>query len=81
MWILDGTWGMHDGMGWWMLWGGLMMVVFWGAVIGLIIWGVTRATGGGTSRGEDSPLDIARRRYASGEITREQYEQLRQDLT
>jgi putative membrane protein len=72
-------WGMHDGMGWWMVWGGVMMVLFWGAVIGLIVWGVSRATGGPRTNGE-SPLDIARRRYARGEITREEFERLRQDL-
>ena len=80
MWVLDGTWGMHDGMGWWMLWGGLMMVLFWGAVIGLIVWGVSRVTGE-RPRGEASPLDFARGRYARGEISREEFEQLRRDLT
>ena len=29
---------------------------------------------------EETPLDIVRRRYAAGEITREQFEQLRRDL-
>ena len=79
MWILDGTLGMHDGMGWWMAFGAVWMVVFWGAVIGLIVWGVSRLS---RDRGahEDSPLDIARRRYASGAIDREEFEQLRRDL-
>ena len=72
-------WGAHDGMGWWMAFGMIWMVVFWGAVIWLIAWGVGQFAGGRGRDGE-SPLDIARRRYASGEITREQFEQLRRDL-
>lgn len=79
MWLLDGSWGMHDGMGWWMLWGGLMMVLFWGTVIGLIAWAVTRVTGT-RSNDRESALDIARRRYANGEINREEFERIRQDL-
>jgi putative membrane protein len=74
-------WWMHDGgMGWWMLWGGLMMIVFWGAVVGLVIWGVSRVTGE-RRRDEESSLDIARRRYARGEITRDEFEQLGRDLS
>lgn len=92
MWILDGTWGMHDGgMGWWMLWGGLMMILFWGTVIGLIVWGVSHLTGPGrrdegvqrgqgVPRGEQSPMDTARSRYARGEITRDEFAQIRKDL-
>jgi putative membrane protein len=30
--------------------------------------------------GNESPLDILKRRYASGEITREQFEQMRRDI-
>jgi len=75
-------WGAHDGMGWWMVIGMIWMVVFWGAIVALIIWGVSRFTGGPTGRGDsESSLEIARRRYASGEITREQFEQLRRDLS
>ena len=42
---------------------------------------------GGSPRGHDrgsgaeSPLDILMRRYAAGEISREQYEQMRKDLS
>ena len=79
MFLLDSAWSMHNGAGWWMLWGGLMMVLFWGAVIGLIVWGVSQFSGAG-KRAEDTPLEIARLRYARGEITREEFEQFRRDL-
>jgi len=72
-------WGVNEGMGWWMLFGWIWMLLFWGAIIWLIVWGVSQLTGAGR-RNEDTPLEIARRRYARGEITREQFDQLRQDL-
>ena len=72
-------WGTNEGMGWWMIFGGIWMVIFWGAIIWLIVWGVGQVSGGGR-RSDDNPLEIARTRYARGEITREQFEQLRQDL-
>ena len=76
-------WGAHDGigwgMGWWMLWGSIWFVVFWGIIIGLVVWVVNRLGGG---RGEEAstPLEIARRRYARGEITKEEFDRLRHDL-
>ncbi len=72
-------WGAHEGMGWWMLFGGIWMLLFWGAIIWLIVWGIGQVSGGGRRR-EDDPLEIARRRYAHGEITHEQFEQLQRDL-
>ncbi|MEX1253648.1 MAG: SHOCT domain-containing protein [Dehalococcoidia bacterium] len=74
-------WDSYDGMGWWMVFGMIWMVIFWGAIVALIVWGVSRVTGGGGRSDEGTPLDIARRRYANGEITREQFEQLRSDLS
>ena len=66
------------GVGMWL--GGLAMLVFWSAlIVGAIL--VVRHLGvvpGSEVR--TSPLDILKRRYASGEITREQYEQMRKDL-
>jgi putative membrane protein len=73
-------WGMHDGMGWWMLWGMLMMSLFWAVIVGLVVWGVARLTRDRSGR-DETPLEIARRRYAGGEITREEFEQLRSDLS
>lgn len=72
-------WGVHDGMGWWMIFGALWMVIFWAAIIWLIAWGVG-LLGRREERRGNGPLEIARRRYANGEITREQFEQLRHDL-
>ena len=79
MWLLDDAWGMHGGgMGWWVF-GAAWMVLFWGGIVAFAIWAVGRL-GGGARRNEDSPLEIARRRYARGEITRDEFEQLRRDL-
>ena len=66
------------GVGMWL--GGLAMLVFWGAlIVGAIL--VVRHLGGMPgSEVRTSSLDIVKRRYASGEITREQYEQMRKDL-
>lgn len=70
--------GHHPGI--WLLFGTIWMLIFWGAIIWIVVWGVAQASGGGR-RDEDDPLEIARRRYARGEITKEQYEQLRRDLS
>ncbi len=78
-------WFAHEGMGWWMVFGGMMMVIFWGAVIGLIVWGVGRTTGRRDSepeiRSQPDALDIAKARYARGEITKEVFEQMKRDLS
>lgn len=77
-----------DGMGWWMLWGGLMMVLFWGTIIALAVWAVQSVTRRGTGEAHrpepgtpsPTPLDIAKERYARGEIDREEFERMRRDL-
>ena len=65
------------------LWLGAMvlwMLLFWAVVIGGLLWliSVLRPREG-PIRPED-PLETLRRRYASGEITREQFEEMRRDL-
>lgn len=73
-------WYMHEGAGWWMLFGGFWMVVFWGVLIALAIWGIRKVIGTSKKHEESSPQDIARQRYARGEISRDEYEQLMKDL-
>ena len=70
-------WDMHDGMGWWMVFAGIWMLLFWAIIIGGIAWTVVRATGGPK---QESATEIARRRYARGEISREEFQRLTKDL-
>jgi len=65
------------GGGWWILML-VIMVLFWAAVIAVAVLAVSRFTG---ARGQSkSPLDIAKERLARGEISQEEFEQLRQKL-
>ena len=78
MWWDGGSWS------WWGM--GTMMflgVIFWGGIIALIVWGITRLTRQGSSGGGGgkTALDLAKERYARGEITREQFEQFKKDLS
>jgi putative membrane protein len=60
----------------------ILMVVFWGGLIALIVWAVSRFTRNQKAHvsGKQDALDIAKERYAKGEITREQFEQIKRDL-
>ena len=73
------AWHMADGMGWWMLFGGLLWFVFWGTLIYLAVSFFRGRTQAPTNELDD-PVDIAKRRYARGEIGRDEYERLRRDL-
>lgn len=65
----------------------LLMVLFWGALIAVAVWLVqalfTRAPQSpGISIGEgQTARQILDGRYSRGEISREQYEQMKQDLS
>ena len=56
-----------------------MMIIFWVGIIILIIWGISKLLRTGKSAG-NSALDIAKERYARGEITKEEFEQIRKDI-
>ncbi|MBI2844776.1 MAG: SHOCT domain-containing protein [Armatimonadetes bacterium] len=59
------------------------MAVFWIAVIAgivlLIRWFAVR-TPEARPAGEESAVEILRRRYARGELTREQFQEMRRDI-
>jgi hypothetical protein len=73
------SWGWGLGLGL----GMLGMLAFWGALVGggvlLVRWLMT-ATNGAGGRADQTPLGILQRRYAAGEITREEHTQMRQEL-
>lgn len=57
--------------------GYVFMFIFWG----LLIWGAaTLFRHGGLPGGKDRALDILKERYAKGEITKEQFEAMKNDL-
>lgn len=73
------NWGYGMGWGW-----SLIMIAFWIAVIigiiFLIRWIVVSTDKGRQSRQEDSALEILKRRYARGEINKEEFENKKKDL-
>jgi len=73
---------MFGGMWLWMVFGFILFVLFWGGIIWLIAWAVKKGTGHLSACTSDlQPLSIAQSRYAKGEITKEQFEQIKRDLS
>jgi len=56
--------------------GMLMMILFWGAVIWFIV-ALVKSAGKDSS---EEPLVILKKRYAQGEITKKQYEEMKKEL-
>ncbi len=80
-----------DGFGWgWMIFGGLMMLVFWGGLIALIVLAVRAFANPGSQEpaqartssasSRNDALSILKERYARGEITKAEYEEMLEDL-
>jgi putative membrane protein len=73
-----GGWGLAMGLGW------LAMLAFWGALVAgvvLLVRWLGGTTGPGEARGGgESATDVLKRRYAAGELSREQYEEMRRTL-
>ena len=78
-------WYGHESMGWWMMFGGIFMLLFWSVVIVLIVWGINQLRGNRGSSTDapqrHTPLDIAKERYAKGEISQEEFEQIKKHLS
>ncbi len=70
---------MGSGMGIWML----MSIIFWilliAGIILLVVWVVQKAAGG-ESRSEESALEILKKRYARGKVSKEEFEEKKRDL-
>ncbi len=75
--------GMMGGFGWmWLM--PIFFIIFWG----LVIWGIvalvrglsgSRSSDSSSSR-PDSALEVLKKRYARGEINKEEYEEKKKDL-
>jgi putative membrane protein len=64
------TWG-------WMLVGSIFFLL----VVGVIIWFIVAALGRTRQPGvPEKPMEILKKRYARGEITKEEYERIKKDL-
>ncbi len=71
-------WGSYvGGMGF----GWIYMIVFWAAVIAAIVYLVKFVENkSGSDPWLENPLDALKRRYAKGEITKEEFKRVKDDL-
>lgn len=68
---------MHD----FSFWGGGWMMIFWILILVLLIVVLVKAvSNNGTQNTGESPMDILKRRYASGEIDKEEFEERKKEL-
>ncbi len=77
-------WGLgYGGWGSWMGWvGPALMVAVWALIITGSVFLIRSLVRHGQGwRHEDSALEILKRRYAQGEVSKEEYEEKRKDLT
>ncbi len=62
------------------------MWIFWIAVIALVVWIINQAanrnqtTNNTVTEINETPLDILKKRYAKGEITNEQFNEMKRNL-
>lgn len=72
-----GGYGMMGGFGWL---GMLTMLLFWIGVIALVVWALSNLFPARQAGAEPDALEILKRRYARGEISREEFVQAREAL-
>ena len=68
-------------IGGWGIFGMVMMVIFWVVIIALVVWGIKRFTQETATTTSKGALYIAKERYAKGEISKEEFEQIKRDLS
>jgi putative membrane protein len=69
--------GFGTGFGWW---GMLMMLLVWGSLIWFFVWLVKTLAAPRTAGGSSSARAILDERYAKGELSRDDYESMREDI-
>lgn len=76
---------MGGGFGWggWIV-GGLVMLLFLGALVALVFFIIRSSTNnqssGGQSGGRNDALEILKQRYARGDISKAEYDEMRREL-
>jgi putative membrane protein len=82
-----GPWGMHMMWGSWGIGMILMMFLFWAALIVALVFFIRWLVAAGhrghqtvAGHGTESALDILKKRYARGEISKEEFQDMRQVL-
>lgn len=65
--------------------GMVLAMVFWllliVGVVFLVVWAVQKFVMGTSGKVEESALDVLKKRYARGEMPREEYEEKKRDLS
>jgi uncharacterized membrane protein len=73
-------WHANDGMGWWMVFVGIFWILFWASVVYLFVAAVVRPGRDGDGGGRIDAIEIAKRRLARGEITPQEFQEIRRHL-
>src|SRR3989338_252731 len=78
--FLIGSFGMggYGMMGFGMGFGFIFMLLFWGLIIWFI---VTLINASQSNKNDSDSLTILKKRYAKGEITKKQFEEMKKELT
>jgi putative membrane protein len=77
--------GLGGGEWWMVLVMGLLMLLFWGGLIALLFFAIRAAVGRGSYQPPNvavgsEALDVLARRYASGEISADEYKEMKEVL-
>jgi len=72
--------GMDGDEGWNLMGGGFFMWLFWILVIGVVVYLLVNFSKRQGPETKETPLDILKKRYAQGDISKEEYEQMKRDL-
>lgn len=66
------------GTGLWILFSAIFWILVIGGIVLLVVWVVQKGTGMG--RTEESALEILKKRYARGEISKEEFEEKKRHI-